>query len=251
MIILQDLLDDLAWSELANVKLGRSDNLETIVEKDYPRVISAINQALLKIYQRLQLRTRDIKLHQQDGVTKYTLRTANTAEVGSFTSTKYFEVSTAYPFEDDLIKFLRAVDSDGEKVRVNDRAYPCDIFTTEYDTIEIIQPQSVITNLNGKYRDSLDIFTLTYSASYPKILLTETFDPLTYELDIPNFIEEALLLYVSWKLFRKPVKLAKGEVAPSSTLMIEFENAMRVLENQELEMDDDESDDKISRNGWA
>jgi hypothetical protein len=250
MITLQDLFDELAYGELANVKMGNSV-AGTIVEGDYPRVVSAINAALRKIYQRVNLRQKTINLHQQSGVTRYFLRPDYTVAGGAYDSTHYWEVSVDDPFEDDLIKVIRIFDGAGKQVQLNDAAYPADIFTPEFDVIEIAEPDGSITNADGNTRTALDIFPVTYQAYYPTIVLTQSLDPLTYKLHIPDYILDALLIYATYKLFRKPIKRIKGETQPSDTLLLEFENAVRTIEKEKLAPEENYERDPFTENGWA
>lgn len=251
MITLQDFFDDLAAGELANVKMGNSD-LGTISEAEVPKVVSCLNQAFLKVYQRLNLRQGKLILHQQSGVTRYFLRSKYAGLVGDIDEDIYLQQTDLVPYEDDLIKVLSAEDSDDKEVRINDRKYPADIFTSSFDVVDIAAPSSssTYTNTDGVNRTSLDIFTIEYQAKFPKIIVTENLKPRRYELHIPDFIIDPLLLYTTYKLFRKPVKIAKGEVNPSTTLLVEFENSMRQLENQDLEMDTNDTNTRIEDNGW-
>jgi len=250
MITLQDLFDDLAYGELSNVALGNSD-LETITEKSYPKVVSAINLGLVEIYKRLNLRQGKVKLHQYTGLTTYYLRSEFADTADAMGDETYLEQTDEAPFTDDVIKVRSAVDSAGNKVHINDAKYPADLFTPSFDTIEIAAPSSSLVNADGTTRTSVDVFTLSYQAKYPKIIIKPNFKPSTYKLYIPDVIEEPLLIYVAYKMFRKPVKIAKGEVNPSTTLMIEFENSMKKIELLNLDIDVNDERDRFSANGWV
>ncbi len=250
MFTLQDFFDDLAASEVANVKLG-NNSLGTIEEQHIPKVISCFNQALVKVYQRLNLRQGTLKLHQHADVTKYYVRPKHAGEVDEMDDEIYLEQTDELKFEDDWIKLLSAVDAAGDEVKVNDRKYPADLFTSAYDVIDKAAPSTTIINTDNNYRGAVDIFTLAYQAKYPKIIVTESLKPKNYELYIPDFALEPLLLFTTYKLFRKPVKIAKGEVNPSTTLLIEYENAMRELEKADLDIDVNDTNTKLEDNGWA
>jgi hypothetical protein len=250
MIYLQDVFDALAHGELANVKIGNSD-LGTLGEKSYPRVIGALNLALIELYKRLNLRQNTLVLHQHASVVLYKLRSAYADEVTAMDDEKYIEQTIAEPFQDDVLKVLSAVDSAGDKVRINNALYPADIFTPQFDEVRIIGPSTTVMNKDGNYRTTVDTFTITYQAKYPKIVLTQNFKPLKYQLHIPDAIIEPLLLYTAHRLMKRPTKLVKGEVSPQSTLLLEYENAMKRIELVGMDLQDDNDRDQFTANGWA
>ena len=250
MFTLQDVFDDLAYGELANTQMGNS-HLGTIEEKHWPKVVSAINQALVEIFKRLNLRQGTLTLHQQADLTRYYLRADRTEEdTDAMDEDVYIEVSDTHPFEDDIIKVLSAKDSAGDVVRINNPEYPADLFIREYDVVDIAIPGTTLFNADGTTRPDLDVFTLTYQAKYPKIVMTEQLKPHRYKLYLPDAIEEPLLLYTTYKLMRKPTKAAKGEVAASSSLLLEFENSIRKLEHLKLEIDETTERDRLTENRW-
>jgi hypothetical protein len=250
MIYLQELLDDLAYGELHGIKLGNSSE-ETLDPASYPRVISATNIALHKIYTELHLREKRLKLHQQAGVTRYFLRSGYSAEVGSFGADAYLEESDNDPFENDVIKVTAVYDSENKKVRLNDKDYPCDMFTPDFDVIDIAAPSTTLYNADQTQRTALDTFTLVYRARYPKIVLKQNFNPEKFPIYCPEFIKDPLLIYIAYKMFRKPVKIAKGEVSPSQSLIIEFRNAMARIKASNVELNDDTERNTFESKGWV
>jgi hypothetical protein len=250
MIYLQEVFDMLAYGELANVKMGNSD-LETIAEASYPKVVGALNLALVEIYKRLNLRQNSLVLHQHASVVLYKLRSDYADLLADMDDEKYIEQTDLEPFGDDVIKILSAKDSAGDKVRINDLAYPADIFTPQFDEVRIIGPSTTIMNADGKYRTTVDTFTITYQAKYPKIALTQSLKPTRYKLHIPDSILEPLLIYAAQRLLKRPTKLVKGEVSPNATLLIEYENAMKRIENLGMDIQDEGGRDQFTANGWV
>lgn len=250
MILLQELFDDLAFGELSGLQMGNS-NLGSVQEQEYPKVVSALNAGLRKIYERLNLRQGKLKLHQQSTLERYYLRPSYATELTDIDEDAYLEVTDALPFADDIVKVLSAKDSAGEKVTINNNKNPADIFMPEFDVVEIVSPSSEITNLDGTSRTSLDIFTLIYQAYYPKILVAQKLNPLTYEVNIPNSILDALYIYVAYKIMKKPMKVAKGEKQPGMSLLLEFENEMKKLERLGPIVEEDTERNRLTENGWV
>jgi hypothetical protein len=249
MITLQEVFDGLAHGELSQLSMGNSD-LETITEKSYPRVVSAVNLALVEIFKRLNLRQNTLDLHQHADLTTYYLRSDYAEEADYMDEDYYIAQTDAQPFEDDVLKILNAVDAAGNKVHINDSRYPADIFTPQFDAVKIAGPSTTITNYDGKTRTILDVFTINYQAKYPKIKVTQTFKPDQIKLQIPDSIFEPLLIYIAHRLTKRPTKLVKGEKSPNHTLLIEFENAIKRVELLGLDIEPDNERDQFTANGW-
>jgi hypothetical protein len=215
MITLKEIFDNLAYGEFANLALGNSP-LGTLTEDKYPKIVSAMNLGLVEIYKRFILKRKKCLLMQQTGVTTYYLRSDYVGDYLETVDDGSYEESA---FNDDLIKVLEVEDAAGEDIPLNNPRYPdTGVFTQAFDTITM-QPASPLKTL-----------TLTYQAEYPKIVITDDFDPTEIRLFFPNFILEALLAYIAARVFKgKTSKSAEGETNLSTTFNYQFENACKKI----------------------
>ena len=245
MIILQDFFDTLATGEFSNISLSNSI-LSTITADKYPTIINNMNLGLIELYKRFTLKEKTIVLYEHADVTQYLLRSDYlSATVALVDENAYLFDSNFDPFDDDIIKITDAtyLDSDGEvdRVYINNKLYPdIGIFTTAFDTIKLT-PQ-----------EPLRVITLTYLASYPKIVLTNAFDPSTYELFFPEWIQEPLLAYIAARIFQgKASKAAEGERNLYTTFMYQYENSCKKIELLGLAAMSDDASENFTNNGWV
>jgi hypothetical protein len=237
MITLKEIFDNLAYGEFANLALGNSP-LGTLTEDKYPKIVSALNLGLVEIYKRFILKRKQCLLKQQIGVTTYYLRSdyvgdyIETVEDGSFEDNY---------FNDDLIKVLEVTDAAGDSVPLNNPRYPdTGVFTQAFDTITM------------KPASSLQTYTVTYQAEYPKIIIADDFDPNEIRLFFPNFILEALLAYIAARVFKgKTSKSAEGETNLSTTFNYQFENACKKIIELGLAEEAEERSNKFVTKGFV
>lgn len=104
-MVLQDLLDNLATGEFANLSLANS-TVGSIKEEAYPRIIRAINRSLLEIYKRFLLKEKKVYLVQQVGLNRYYLRTQYLGYSGATTVQAYLLDHADELFQEDVIRIL-------------------------------------------------------------------------------------------------------------------------------------------------
>lgn len=239
MIYLKELFDGLAYGKFANMAVGNSAS-GSIKQEQYPRVVYLINNGLLDIYTRLVLKKKEFDLYQRTGKSIYYLRPDNVGNVNSGDPDVYIDGTVDDPIDSDIIKLLQAFDSDGEEVYINNKRYPDDIFLPEPDIIKI-EP-----------RDPLEVISCVYQASYPKIVIESGFDPATYKLNFPIFIQSALLAKVASEWFvGKASTAAEGQPTLNTTFVYEYEKEIAKIFNKQLVPEEDEEPEQFEDNGWA
>lgn len=239
-MILQELFDNLAQGEFSNLAVGNSAT-GSIKEVAYPKIVSKINRGLREIYKIFLLKQKDLLIHQHTSVTVYYLRKDKVGAVGSMSDTVYLEESPADPFDDDIVQVLEATGADGRDIQVNNPKYPdSGIFTTAFDTVKMtpaVPPE---------------IIQLTYQAYYPKIVITEDFDPETYALYYPNFIEAALMANIASQFFKgKTSKASEGEGYVTNTYLSRFEKACDKIRDLGLAEEAEVNNNRFSSRGWV
>jgi hypothetical protein len=244
-MVLQDLFDTLAGGEFAQLSLANSVT-GSIKEEAYPKIVNAINRSLREVYKKLLLKKKKILLYQQTGVSRYYLRADYLGDVGSMGSDMYIVEDEDDPFTDDLIRILGIVtdDADGEEVDVPlNPTYLVEaltIRTAAFDTLDLITT------------GTSQIFTIEYQATYPKILITEDFDPEVVYLYYPPFIEEALTNYIASLLVKgKVTKASEGEGYATNTFTYKYDKAIQKLIDLGLAESATPTDTRFENRGWV
>jgi hypothetical protein len=240
MITLQEVFDTLATGEFSNLKLGNS-LLGTIAEEDYPKMVSAINLGLLDLHKRFPLRDGEIIVQQHKDVTKYELREERSATADLMDDEYYIALAEDEDWPDDLIKVDSLWEDDGTEIPLNDlRCADIGGFTPSFDILKMT-PRSPAIRVHVKYR-----------AKYPKIVITEGFDPTQELLQVPDYILEALLFFVAARVFRGiSSKASEGETTSAHMYSTLYRTACQEIDNQGLVSQDTNATDHFINNGWV
>lgn len=239
MFYLQELFDDLAHGVFANMAIGQSQTT-MLSPAEYPRVVNLVNQGLLDIYTQLPMKMKEFDVYQREGITTYYLRPAYVGDPNAGNPNIYIDGTGVDPVNGDIIKLVSAVDEEGNKMYLNDRRYPEHIFTPEPDILKMT------------IGDILHVITFTYQASYPRIIVVEGFDPLTYVLDFPHYIKKALLLYVASKYFvGKAANAAEGQQTLSQTFMYQYIQEIAALQKNALDIREMAEPEQFTEGGWV
>jgi len=232
-MVLQELFDELATGEFSNLAIGNSIN-GSIEPDAYKKVITQINGGLREIYKRFLLRQKTLLIARPLGTTEHFLRDANTAITVSV------EAEGETPTVADLCRVIDVYDPLEETlVYLNDPNQPLSVFTKGHDHIIIKDPLPV--NLG-----------VVYQAYYPRIVLTETFNPEEYVLYYPEYISYALKCYVASELFTgKTSKATEGEAQIYNTFHGKFEKACRLIEDKGFAEDVTIENSKFVDGGWV
>lgn len=238
-MFLQELFDKLAYGEFANIAIGNSES-GTITEAAYPKVVSHINSGLLELYKRFVLKKKEFQIVQQTGVSVYYLRPEYVGISGSTSALAYIIENYDDPFDNDLIRVLEVYDELGDVVPLNNpRFKDTGVFTTAFDTLKMTPA------------DPLATLSIICQAAYPKIIITEDFDPESYDLYFPGFIESALLAFVAARMFKgKPAKTDSG-VPAYNIYDGQFEKACQKITELGLSEDSETDCDHFTDNGWV
>ena len=221
-MVLQDLFDTLATGEFAHLSLANSVT-GSIKEESYPRIVTALNRSLTEVYKRFLLKEKKVNIVQQEGLSRYYLRSKYLGFSGATSSEAYLLDHEEEIFNNDVIRIMAITDNAGIPVKVNP-PYTCNeetfFRTKQFDTLDLV------TEKTGQ------IFTIEYQASYPKITIDEEFDPDTYQLYYPPFIEDALINLIASILIKgKTTKASEGEGYASNSFMAKYElSCLRILE---------------------
>lgn len=219
-MVLQDLFDTLASGEFSNLALGQGVT-GSIKEDAYPKVVSAINRSLLSLYQKFLLKKKRVYLVQQNGITRYYLRTKYLGYSGATGPEAYLVDYPNEVFLDDVIRILWITDIDGNPIELNP---PHPVLEQTYFRSAQFDALDLITSLDDQ------TFIIEFQAKLPLIEITEDFDPETLQLYYPSFLEEALLYKIASIIARgKTVRASEGEGYASNTWDTKYNQACQEL----------------------
>ena len=239
MFTLQEIFDNLTYGNLSHVSIGNAA-LGYIEAKDYPKIVSGVNNALTAIHKRFLRRTEEVRIQQQAGQSTYYLRSdyavSNSANP---TVTKYLLDSVAAPFSDTLFKIEKVIHADGSDWPLNDSLQEVPIYTPSYDVL-VMPPM-----------DPLEVVTVAYRANHPRIKIPDTgFDPKLIQLQVPAFMLDALSLNIAARIYT-PLSAGDGQNSAASTFMYQYEQECLRLEAENMSLPGDESDDRFEANGFV
>jgi len=239
MITLQEIFNDLAYGEFAGMAVS-NQKLGTITADKYPKMVSLINAGLLDLYTRFNLRTKEFNLHQRADKTVYYLRPEHVGDPLGVDPDIYLDGTVEGGLENDIIKITKAYDDLGYIIRINDARYPDDIFLVEQDILKM------------KPRDPLIIVSLVYQASYPRIVITNDFDPAAIKLYFPSYLKRALMAFMAAQLYTgKTSSSVEGQRNISSSFLYRYEAECARIQSLTLDYEVQEDNNQFERNGWS
>lgn len=223
----KEIFEHLAQGELRNLAIGAPDD-GGIARHDYAKVIPHINLGITEIYSRLGALSKKLNIQCDLTIQTYHLH-PDYAQAGS-SPTKYIMDSVADPFLGDVLKIESIKDHS-----INDLADPLTITSDSYLQFMVPEPTD-------------ELLELTYKAQLPKVDV-KTFEVDTTEIDFPYTYLPALLNYIGSRVLIGMVT-PKGELN-SMGYMAKFEASMAQLLQRGFEIENNITNTKLHRNGWA
>lgn len=194
---LSQLLQELSFSEFSNIALG-VDGTGEIKEDRIPSIVTAINNALLRIYSKFLQNHRMLTMVKLSGQTKYVLSSEFAESTGALVP---FILDAADPFTDDILKI----------VSISYREPGCNEFLDvdkrfRKKPITVNIPRTIILP-NEVPEDEL--LYVKYRASHPVVVYEND----TY-IECPAPAYEAIKAYVAYKEYaamNTETGVAKGQ----------------------------------------
>lgn len=181
---LQELFKRLSFGPFSNIALGGEGD-GTILLAKQPAVISAINDAMIRLHARFVLIEREVILQQSEIITNYEISSANA--VSTAADPAYVIDTVGDPFLNDIIKIMSVYDGQGCQLPLN-RENDChSLFTPQVNVLQVPKP------IEGQ-----PLHVLYQAKPVPLAL-----DPISLnaEIVIPTVLEEALMSYVAYKIY--------------------------------------------------
>lgn len=186
-MLLSELFQKLSFGELSNLALTNDGN-GTIVEGKQAKLIGYTNDALLRLYSRFVLRENDLLLQVQAAQRSYPLdrKYALINPDRPPETVGYIIDSVTKPFEDDVIKILMVLNSDGQQLPLNDPHRADSVFTPQPTVLQVSSPVDQA------------MLGIAYQARHPRIPID---NDLSAEVTVPAVLEEALQCYIAHLVF--------------------------------------------------
>jgi hypothetical protein len=262
-MLLSDLLDQLTYGELTQLEYGGVDD-EGMVSDNYKRVIPHINLGLSELHKRFLLRAEEIIIDCEDHISTYhlTREYARTNET-STQPYKYIHDSIFEPFQDNVLKIEKVFNENGKELFLNTKGavshiggnntgklrvgetplFGMDVgsafwgvHTPSFNTVQIPFPMETNSLL------------VEYRADHPRINVKDL-DPSSTEVEIPSYLLEALLQYVSARAYTSLG--GEGGAQQGMTFMAKFEASVAKAEQLGLVNIDIPINQKLEVNGWV
>ena len=245
---LTEIFYHLATGELSQLSIGGGTSGE-ISEKNHDRIVAHINMGLTALYTRFLLKERTIRVSLQEGRLVYPLvRKYAASNTESTEPVKFLWDSLSDPFLDDVLKIERVDTAYGIEMPLNARgkyslttpamnrlAFPQEIVELSPDLPEELKTTWVMVH---------------YRASHPSIdTLAGTFDPETYDVELPSSHLMALLYFVASRL-HNPIGMI-NEFHSGNSYAAKYEAECQRLELANVRIDTVSQDNKLDRNGWV
>ena len=234
---LQEFCADLAYGKLSNLAMaGSGEPNGTIAVANRPTVVHAINEALLRLYSRFNIRESSLTLSLRDHITKYWLisKYAETNYPQPGVEIPYILDVPAEPFADDVIRILEVLDHDGNKLPLNDSENSRSVFTPQPNVLQHLQP------VNG------EILTVIYQARHPKLSHEHPHD----EVYVPDVLKGALEAYTAYSVFS--TMNSQDSSAKASEYIMLYESICAEVEDRDtINQTISVSLTKFQKNGWV
>ncbi|WP_370242895.1 hypothetical protein [Marisediminitalea sp.] len=187
-MLLSEFFDYLSYGPLAQHAVG-IDDTGNIANKDYPKVVSALNLALTRLHTQLPLKAGQLLVQTNTNQNLYTLSSkfaASKAPAEPDGVNRYI-LDDSDPFGDDIITIDQVIDEKGESYSLNNENVEKSVFTPAFNRIQFSEPLD-------------QVVTVTYRANHAKLPLSKRLDPDSLEIEVPDFCMDALVFYCAYKL---------------------------------------------------
>jgi hypothetical protein len=231
------IFNELRYGTLKGQAISREGG--SVEEIDYPRLVTAVNSAMLVIYGRFKLKYNEALIRLIVGKYTYELHSdfaeANTE---STQPVRWIVDSEESPFLDDLVRIHGVTADDGSTLTINDASDCMTAMTPTYNTIQL--PPEVV--------DVLTSVSIVYEASPVALDASSTIAPEVTEVRIPEAMLEALCYYAASKFMESATGQDKS--AKAQEFLAKYELACMKLQEYGMVNVDHTSNTNVGMNQW-
>lgn len=245
---LTEIFYHLSTGELSQLSIGGGTSGE-ISATNQDRIVAHLNLGLTALYTRFLLKERKVRVSLQADRLVYPLARKYAASNDASTEpVKFLWDTSSDPFLDDVLKIEQVFTAYGIEMPLNARTQ-YSLTTPSMATLGV--PQE-IAELAPDLPEELKTtwVMVNYRASHPIIdTLSATFDPETYDVELPYSHLMALLYFVASRL-HNPIGMI-NEFHSGNSYAAKYEAECQRLELANVRIDTISQDNKLERNGWA
>ena len=202
----------------------------------YPQFIVLTNGALLDLYTRFSLMTRELTLQMQEGIAVYNL-TSDFAESNTASSepVKYIiDATTIHKFTDNIISIETVFNELGVELPLNDLNNELSVFTPSATELQITSPNPD------------NMLSLIYKAA-PDIISPAELDPANVEVPIPYHFLDAITAHIAWKIY---TPMSTGETNTGNIYRANYLAAVKLIDDTGALIKEVHTNQRFHTNGW-
>lgn len=180
-MLLSELFKTLSFNELSNLSIG-NEGKGSIKPEQYERFIDFTNNALLELYSRFAINTKELILQTYDYKSIYPIKSEFALSNTSSNQIKYIIDTPNDPFIDDIISITGVRNEVGNALPINDPEQWASVFTPQVDTLQL-------THVSDS-----QVFFVEYKAKPTKLIYNpnDLDATLNQEFILPTALYEAL-----------------------------------------------------------
>lgn len=246
---LHDIFEQLSVGEFSQLSFGGQD-AGVINSSNWEKLLPHIALGLTTLYTRFHLRENRVTLALIPGKESYKLDSNYSIHSNVVAApARYIQDTVDARFLDDVLKVQQVLTDDGTELGLNDPANAYSVRTPS--ALELRVPKIMVTS-GADTPDEMKTETLTvvYRANHPRMSRrVAVCEPLKVDVELPDTHLSALLFYVASRV-HNPIGMT-NEFHAGNSYYAKYEQACADLENQGMQVNQDSTNHRLERNGWA
>lgn len=214
-------------------------------------VVRMMNEGLLRLYSRLNLKQKSLLVQCSENRTRYELTKEHILTKKDFTSASdpdhpdfdcpmlpydRYILSTEFDeeFDNDIIKIMSVVDNFGHEVPLNNPSEYLNVSTPEFNVLEVSLPTNHLT------------LGVTYQAKHPELNI----ERLGQVIELPDNLLDALYAYVAYLVY---ANINTTEAVQNSQKYLQMFTAIldEIIKTDTATTSSSQTSIKFHRNGWC
>lgn len=233
---LTEIFDALESGELST-QTSLIDTVTGVKPENYKDVISHVNMGLTRLYERFDIRVKDLFVRMQDGIGEYHLTWPHADSNQNTNKQRYIADTVANPFGDDVLKIQQVFTEIGEELPVNDITEEKSVFTSGQQSLQI------------PWKVPGDVVNVVYRADHEKIRLGDYDSINDIEVYLPSSYLEALLAFIAHRHF---AGVGGQSATPTSNGYLQkYEARCLEIERNGIPNRDQSPSNELDRGGWT
>jgi len=229
-MLLTDIFSNITTLDSANTNLA--DPTGVLATEHYPKVINAINRALIEIYSQFPVKEKMLTVQLFAHISEYMLTTEYADTNTDSTQPYRYIMDTSFdPYDNEVLKIQTITNEEGTELALNQANDSYSLYTPSYNVVQHPYP----TNENAIF--------VTYHA-LPKTIPMDVV-PATYDVDIPGHVLNLFLIFVAHKV------LTSINPKEAAFKLNEYMNLLISTKNLGLFVKENSSNEKFEANGWV